>query len=326
MVAAVPQSVLAQRHAQAPCKLKLVISSVHKHAPHTDSENKWSMWVALHGFSNKHMAAIIEQVVYACRETSVTTYPPFFTWCRYGPAPTMVRCQIRWAPVLGIRPTTVDHRLMLEKSGNSTLRTIDVDRDALDTLEFEVLRRAPRNKQRQLDKKKPAKLPGVDPTALNALGLEVLQKRVEELPVLRVSPKTCMTQDASLLEVVVGNRYRALPWWNDEEPCHEWTEHCHEWTMYVLLPGFQVCKSTMIKRVAYKLHTTFSEDTYTLNSPNFELTCAGSETFRVTCTIYWNPAFGLQPTTLVHELVFDELGGRTSATVSLSSRQLKFFA
>ena len=192
MVAAVPQSVLAQRQTQAPCKLKLAISSLHKHVPHTDNESKWSVWVALHGFSNKHMAAVIEQVVYefddaSCMETSVTTYPPFFTLCRYGPAPFMVRCQIRWAPVLGIRPTVVDHRVMLENNGNRTLRNIEVDRDVLDSLEFKVLRRAPRNRQRQPNKKKTAKMPGVDQTALNALGLEVSQKRAEELSSATIS-------------------------------------------------------------------------------------------------------------------------------------------
>jgi len=323
MVAAVPQSLLAQRKCEASCKLELVINSLHEETPNTSIQSKWSMWVALRGFSNKHTAAIIERVIYeldpTCKESSLTTFPPFFSLCRQGSAPSMIRCQIHWAPMLGICPTTVDHCLLLENNGQSTLHMIDVDRDALDTLELEVLKRVPSRMKQMKKKKGPAKLPGVGPVALNALGLEIPQRKAVELPFFRVAAQRLTAQDESLLEVVVGNRHRVLPWRHDDEPCHEWT-------MYVMIPGFQVCKPKMIKNVVYNLDPTFGQDTYTLNSPHFELTYVSSATFKVICTIHWSPALGLQPTTMVHELIFDEFGGRTSATINISPRRLQLFA
>jgi len=324
MVVAVLHSVVAQHQSEeAPCKLEVVINSLHDETPSTGNRNTWSMWLALRGFSNKHMAAIVEKVVYeidpSCKKNGVTTYPPLFSLCHCGSAPSMVRCRIHWAPMLGIRPTTVDHILVLEKSSNCTLRMIHVDRDALDTLELEVLKRVPSSvKQLQLREKGPGKLRGVGPGTVNALGLETPRRKTVEPPRFWVSPTMCKTQDGSLLEVVVGNLHRVLPWRHDGEPCHEWT-------MYVMLPGFQVSKPTMVKQVVYNLHPTFNPDTYTLQPPNFELTCTGSETFKVTCTIHWSPALGLQPTTLVHELIFEEGGGRTSATICVSPRRLQFF-
>jgi len=154
---------------------------------------------------------------------------------------------------------------------------------------------------------------------MGALGLEMSQRRAMERPFFWVPRKLCKAQDESRLEVVVGNRHRALPWWDDKEACHGWT-------MYVLLPGFQVHKTTMIKRVVYNLDASFNQDTYTVDSPNFELTCVDPATCKVTCTIHWSTALGLQPTTLVHKLIFDELGGRTSTTISVSRRRLQFFA
>jgi transcription initiation factor IIF auxiliary subunit len=319
MEAAVPQNVMAQRQSEAPCKFELVVNNLHEETPNSANKSKWSMWVALRGLANKQTAAIIEKVIYevdsTCKENSVTTYPPFFSLCRHDSAPSVVRCRIHWAPILGIRPTNVDHHLMLEKSGNRSTHAIDVDRDALYTLELEVLKRVPSSiTQLQLSKEGIAKLSGVDPVFLNALGLDVSQRRAER-PMCWVPPQTCTSKDVSLLEVVVGNRYRAV---DVGEPCI--------WTMYVMLPGFQLNKSTMIKQVIYNLHPAFSPDTYTLNSPNFDLTCVGWGTFKVTCTIHWHRSLGLQPTTLVHELVSDELGGRTSATISVSSRRMQFFA
>eukprot|EP00419_Tripos_fusus_P063430 CAMPEP_0172929526 /NCGR_PEP_ID=MMETSP1075-20121228/218527_1 /TAXON_ID=2916 /ORGANISM="Ceratium fusus, Strain PA161109" /LENGTH=444 /DNA_ID=CAMNT_0013790821 /DNA_START=72 /DNA_END=1406 /DNA_ORIENTATION=+ len=356
MVAAVPQSVLAQRQSEAPYQLQLVINNLHEETASTGNKSKWSMWVALRGLFNKHTATIIERVVYeldpTCKENCVTSYPPFFSLRRHGSAPSMVRCRIHWAPMLGICPTTVDHYLTLGENDNGTLRTIDVDDDTLDTLALKVLKRVPSSiKQQQkapmlgicpttvdhyltlgendngtlrtidvdddtLDtlelkvlkrvpssikqqtKNGPAKLPNVGPVSLNALGLELPQRKTSKQLVFWVPPQTCTTQDESLLEVAVANRHTALPWQDDVEPCHEWT-------MYVLLPGFQMLKSAMIKQVVYN----FGQDTYTLNAPNFELTCTGFAAFKVICTIYWNPTLGLQPTTLVHELVSNEIGG-----------------
>jgi len=318
MVASVPQSVLAQRHSEAPYQLQLVINNLHEETANTGNKSKWSMWVAFRGLFNKHTATIIDRVVYeldpTCKENCVTSYPPFFSLRRHGSAPSMVRCRIHWAPMLGICPTTVDHYLTLGENDNGTLRMIDVDDDTLDTLELKVLKRVPSSIKQQT-KNRPAKLPNVGPVALDALGLEPPQRKTSKQLVFWVPPQTCTTQDESLLEVAVANRHTALPWQDDVEPCHEWT-------MYVLLPGFQMLKSAMIKQVVYN----FGQDTYTLNAPNFELTCTGFAAFKVICTIYWNPTLGLQPTTLVHELVSNEIGGRTSATISVSPRRLQFLA
>jgi len=320
----VPKSVVAQRQSEAACKLELVINNLQEETPNNANKSKWSMWVALRGLANEHTAAIIEKVVYevdpACKENGVTTYPPFFSLCRHDAAPSMVRCRVYWVPRLGIRPTHVDHSLVLAKNGNCTIYAVDVDRDALDGLELEVLRRLPSSlAQPQLGPEGDAKLPGVDQMALNALGLEVPQRRALEQAVSWVPQKTCTTKDKGLLEVVVGNHHRAMDCWDDRVPCHEWT-------MYVMLPGLQVSKSAMIDKVIYKLHPKFCPDTHTLKSPNFDLTCVSCVPFEVTCTIQWNPMLGLQPTTLVHELVLEELGGRTSATVSVSPRRMHFFS
>ena len=313
-----PQSVLAQRQSEVPYQLQLVINNLHEETASTGNKSKWSMWVALRGLFNKHTATIIERVVYeldpTCKENCVTSYPPLFSLRRHGSAPSMVRCRIHWAPMLGICPTTVDHYLTLGENDNGTLRTIDVDDDALDTLELKVLKRVPSSIKQQT-KNGPAKLPNVGPVALDALGLEPPQRKKSKQVVFWVPPQMCTTQDESLLEVAVANRHTALPWQDDVEPCHEWT-------MYVLLPGFQMLKAAIIKQVVYN----FGQDTYTLNAPNFELTCTGFAAFKVICTIYWNSTLGLQPTTLVHELVSNEIGGRTSATISVSPRRLQFFA
>jgi len=297
---------------------------LHEETPNSANKSKWSMWVALRGFASEQTAAIIEKVVYevdpTCKENIVTTYQPFFSLYRHDSAPSMVRCRIHWAPILGIHPTNVDHCLVFKKNGNRTISAVDVDRDALDTLALEVLKCIPSSiTQLQLDQEGPAKLPDVDTMALNALGLDVPQRRAVERPVSWMPQKKCMTKGVCLLEVVVGNHHKPIRCWDRGEPCHLWT-------MYVMLPGFQVGKSTMIKQVIYNLHREVGPKTYTLKSPNFDLTCGGLVTFKVSCTIHWHPMLDLQPTTLVHELVFDELGGRTSATISVSPRRMQFFA
>jgi len=139
--------------------------------------------------------------------------------------------------------------------------------------------------------------------------------------------------------VVVGNHHRVLSLRDDGEPCHE----C---SMYVMFPAFPASKLALITQVAYSLHPSpfNSSDsdttTCTLNkshSPSFELTLqfASSAPFpqqrqqvAVCCTIYWEPLLGVQQQTtrIVHELVFNELGGQTSATISISPRRLQFFA
>ena len=182
------------------------------------------MWVALRGLFNKHTATIIERVVYeldpTCKENCVTSYPPLFSLRRHGSAPSMVRCRIHWAPMLGICPTTVDHYLTLGENDNGTLRTIDVDDDALDTLELKVLKRVPSSIKQQT-KNGPAKLPNVGPVALDALGLEPPQRKNSKQVVFWVPPQMCTTQDESLLEVAVANRHTALPWQDDVEPCQD---------------------------------------------------------------------------------------------------------
>jgi len=320
MASVVPQSDLAQRQLKAACKLTLVINSLTEEA-----SSKLSMWVALHGLDDKYMETIIEKVVYEIEPPNevssvtarVTAHPPFFTFSRHDSAPSMVRCRIHWVHMVGIRPTRVDHRIVRENTCNRTFHVVGVDRDALDTFELQMLKRVPASMmQRQLDQERPAKLP--DRMAFNALGLDIPQQRTSELPVCLV-PKNmcCMAKDACFLEVIVGNRHQLIGRLADGG-------FCHEWTMYVMVPGFQ--RRTLIKQVVYKLHPTLMPDTCTMNFPNFDLTCVSLEAFQVTCTIRWDPILSSQPTTLVHELIFDEEGGRTSATISVNPRRLDLFA
>jgi len=331
MVAAVPQSVMAQRQSEAPFKFELVITSQHEETPNSANKSKWSMGVALLGRAHEHTPKIIEKVVYeldpSSRAHRVTAYPPFYhvVQPRSGSVPTEVRCQIHWAPVLGIRPTNVDHRLMLEERESCTFRMINVDRDALDTLELEVLNCVPSSiRQLPLNQAGPAELPGRGRRAFKALALDVPQRRPMGPPLCFpvFDKKTLMAKDVYPLEVVVGNRYRPIC-------CKVHGQPCHEWTLCVMLPGLQMSKYTMIEQVIYNLHHEFTPDTHILNSPKLILSCASNAPFapfEVTCTIRWNPALGLQPTTLVHELIFDELGGGTKTTISVSPRRMQFFA
>jgi len=321
----VPTNMLAQRTSQAQCVLGVVVNNLHEQRPDCGAEgNKWTMWVSLCGIGSEHTATMIEKVVYQLPSTftqrSVTTYPPFFSLCRAGQTAFTVGCQIHWNPMMHLHPTKVDHHLVFAPDGHRTVRAVVLDPVALDALELGALQHFPSSVTQLQLARRPSQANGMDTKALNALGLDVPRKQAAStLPLCSVPPDLGMSEQGSLFEVVVGNRYTALAEQVDGNPSHEWT-------MYVMLPGFQqASKSRIIERLVYKLHPTFAPDTYTRRSPTYELTCCSWDAFKVACTIHWNPALGSQPTTVVHDLIFDGAGGRTSATVSFNSRRLQFF-
>jgi len=313
MAIALPQSVLAARQSQAPCLLELIVRNLYEEIPsHNESPNKWTIWIAFGGLDNGHTAQMIDRVIYELpppgKQRFVTTYPPFFFLSRRGWTPFTARCNIHWNPILGMRPTEVDHSVVFGQNGNRSVHWIDVDRAALDTLGLGTLANAP-NGAVQLQ------LPSAV-SMFNALGIDGGSQRVSPGP---VPGDPLLSRDRFLLEVVVGNRHKVSSGLQDGD-------RCHEWTVYVTLPEVQASKSRIIEHVVYNLHPPFSQDTYTKHSPNLELICLGWENFRVTCTIHWNPLLGLQPTELLHEAVSDEPGGQTLATISVSPRRLHFLA
>merc|ERR1712008_102522 len=88
--------------------------------------SKWTLWVALRGFANEHIAKLIEKVVYELHPTFqqrfVTAYPPFFSLRRRGWTAFTVRCRIHWNAMLGMPTMQVDHQLVFEQQGNQTTR------------------------------------------------------------------------------------------------------------------------------------------------------------------------------------------------------------
>merc|ERR1711956_197935 len=88
----VPHAVVAQRQPQTLRTLELVVSNFHEEMSQTKdlhgNGSKWTLWVALRGFANEHIAKLIEKVVYELHPTFqqrfVTAYPPFFSLRRRG--------------------------------------------------------------------------------------------------------------------------------------------------------------------------------------------------------------------------------------------------
>jgi len=169
IVAAVPQSVVAQRQSQAICMLKVVVSNLCEGVPDDgNTSSKWSLWVTLTGIEALRTSKLIEKVVYEFHpafEQSVTTYPPFFSLNRHGGSAFTVRCQIHWNPILGMFPTKMDHRLVFEKEGGRTMHSVEVDSAAINAAT-----------RLHLDQGRQVKVIGVDPRAFNALGLEAPQR------------------------------------------------------------------------------------------------------------------------------------------------------
>jgi len=330
IAAAVPQSVVAQRQSNAPCTFQLVVSNLHEEIPGpADRSNKWTLWVALHDVANEDVAAIIGKVVYelphTCRQRHVTAYPPFFSMCRHGGTSFTVRCRVYWNSVLDMLPSEVDHPLVFENGGNRTLSSIDVDRVSMAALQLEKVQSvANKGGELQLSKRKTFRAVGLDERAFSALGLEPTKgANVGNSAVTLqtfLKPSNLRPEgDRSLLEVVVGNRTKGLVQ-KDAAVMY------HQWVMYVNLPHFQMSQSMMIDHVVYTWHPTEGKDTGIGRFPNFEVPCLGWETCEVSCTIHWTPLLGLQPKTVVHEPVFNGLGGRTSATIKVNARRLQCFA
>jgi len=305
--------------------LELVVSNLHQEMPQrTDyraNASKWTLWVALRGFANEHTATFIEKVVYELHPTFkqrfVTVHPPFFSLCRCGWTAFTVRCHIHWNAMLGMPPMQVDHKLVFEPHGNQTTNLAEIDPVAMQTVGLDVVQRIPNSAPQQ----EPAI--GLHPRAFGALALDVPQREAASNSRAKL-PSKCTPQwlppgDCHSFEVVVGNHHKCL----SEEAVGDLL---HEWTMYVMLPEFQKSKWRMIECVVYNLHPLCSPATYTKRSPKLELTSLSRESFSITCNIHWNPALGLQPTAVVHDLVFAEGGGHTSTTVGVSTRRLQFFA
>jgi len=318
IAAVVPQHMLA---------LELVVSNMHGGTPELDENSiKWTIWVTLSGKAKQHTEHIIEKVVYELPSTFeqnfATTYPPFFSHCCLGGTNFTARCQIHWNSMLDMRPTELAHPVVFGKDDGDTTHRVYINLAKIKTLESACAQKhvAP------LRTCCPAPSPAmVDNMMFNALGLEVSQGvtsgNLASQLALRTVPQTPWQNPSNnvyFLEVLVGNV--AVSSRSHDGDC------CHAWTMYVMLPEFKSSISMMIEHVVYKLPAEFTPNTFTKRSPKLELSCLGGESFKLTCTIHWNPVLVLQPTTLVHELVIDELGGQTSVTVGVSPRRLRFCA
>jgi len=230
IIASVPQETLDRRRSQMPRTLEVVVINLYEDVPQKIKNcNKWIMLVALRGMANQHASTLIEKVVYELHPTfspsTITAYPPYFSLCRFGWGTFTVRCQIHWNSQLKMPPMVVDHHLVFESDGGRTTQTVDLDPQAFDALGFEAQGGAPESRSNTF-RRSPARGPR------------------------RHSSRRSEQQASQPLEVVVGNRCKALP---DEK---------YEWTMYVMLPGFQRQKAWMIDRVLYKLHPMFTPDTH----------------------------------------------------------------
>jgi hypothetical protein len=225
--------------------------------------------------------------------------------------------------MLGMPTMQVDHQLVFEQQGNQTTHLVEIDPVAMQTLELDALQNVP-NGAAQQRLVRQGSVVGVDPRAFSALGLEAPQREVTsnlaaKLPSSFTPPRPLPSEDRCFLEVVVGNHHKGLFG-------QTLGDLFHEWTMYVMLPEFQVSKWKMIECVVYNLDPMCNPNVYTKRSPKLELTSSSKEPFSVTCTIHWNPVLGVQPTVVAYDLVFAEAGGRTSTTIGVSPRRLRFFA
>jgi hypothetical protein len=226
--------------------------------------------------------------------------------------------------MLGMLPMQVDHQLVSEQHGNKTIHLVEIDPVAMQALGLDVVQRAPNSIAHQRLVGQMGPYVGVDSRAFCALALhaprqEATSSSMVELPSCFTPPKSLLPKDRYSLEVVVGNHYKGV----SEQATGDLF---HEGTLYVTLPEFQASKWRTIEYVVYNLHLGCSPGIYTKHSPELELTILSKETFTVTCTIHWNPTLGLQPTVVGHDLVFAEVGGHTSVTVGVSPRRLQFCA
>jgi len=257
------------------------------------------------------------------RQRFVTAYPPFFSLCRGGWTPLIIRCHIHWSPMLGMSSTQVDHQLVFEQHGHQTIHTVEIDPAAMHMVELDAQKHIPNSTtQQQLVRLGP--VVSEDPRAIIALGLEAPQREAASkstayLPSKFPPPKPLPPGDRCFLEVVVGNHYKGVHGQTVDDPSFEWV-------MHVMLPEFQAITWRMIENVVYALHPTDSSDIHVKRSPNLQLKCLSKEAHSVICTIHWNPLLGLEPTVVAHDLVFAEVGGRTSTTVGVSARRLRCFA
>eukprot|EP00419_Tripos_fusus_P036502 CAMPEP_0172783524 /NCGR_PEP_ID=MMETSP1074-20121228/204476_1 /TAXON_ID=2916 /ORGANISM="Ceratium fusus, Strain PA161109" /LENGTH=379 /DNA_ID=CAMNT_0013620515 /DNA_START=237 /DNA_END=1377 /DNA_ORIENTATION=- len=290
------------------------------------------------------------------QQNNVTAYPPFFSLQGPGRTTFTVRCIIHWNALLGKPPTQVDHELIFNQhDGNQTTALVEIDPIAMQTMELDAARSCPNDAVqhhelvfKQPDGNQTTAFVEIDPIAMQTMELDaarscpnnvVQQHLLRQKPNIGVSVSTIcalgldvsrgqatsnsMAKLASSVmpakplpsngkhfcEVVVGNHHKGLSE-------HAVGDLCHEWTMYVMLPEFQASKE-MIEYVVYNVHPACSPDRYIKRPPKLELTKSSKETFSVNCTIHWNTLLGLQPTVVVHDLVFADIGGALQPELEL---------
>lgn len=262
------------------------------------NSNKWTMYVALQGAANQHAASLIEKVVYVLHPTFqpsvVTAYGPHFSLRRYGWGTFTVGCEIHWQNKLQMPPTRVDHNLAFEFHGGRTTETVDLTPEGWASFNGSS-----------------------DGTGRSGV---VHEEVAMSLPTAPSSARSRSPEGglSELIELVVGNTCEVTAL--DDERGNR-----YKWTMYVMLPRLQRSSARMIDRVVYELHPTFQPNAHTRRPPRFELTCTGWGTFPVKCTVHWHRDLRLQPTHVVHDLVFEVDGGRTASTVGINPRHLASF-
>jgi len=331
----VPQDVVAHRQSQAPHLLELVVEDLQEEMPQEPDKGgnaiKFTVWVALHSFANTKAATFIEKVVYDFGPTSeqqaVTAYPPFFSLRSTqsaGRTAFTVHCVIHWNALLGMPPMQVDHQLVFDKQGTQTSNLVELDPVAMQTLELDSVLCGPNSAAQQFAlRQRQTPVIGMDSRAFGALALDVSQRQAgsnskAKFPSSFMPLKPLPSDGQYFFEVVVGNHHGGL----SEQAVGGLF---HKWTMYVRLPDLQASIGRMIERVVYDLDPACSLDSYIRRYPKLELASSSKETSSVNCTIHWNPALGLQPAVVIHDLVFAKTGGRTSTRVGVSARRLKFF-
>jgi len=138
-----------------------------------------------------------------------------------------------------------------------------------------------------------------------------------------VVPSAGSSFGTETLEVVIGHR-----------PYGAGGVSRDTWIMFVSLPAFQRKRAKMIDRIEYELHHNFNPRVgafsaamrfRTAVASNLDIQCTSWGSIPVTCTIHWSPRLHISPTQIVHELIFEGNGRRTTAMVDVCSEHLAMF-
>lgn len=295
----IPPELVTRRAMEMRSRLEILVGNLYEDVPSRGrNSNKWTMYIALRSFSSQQMATLIEKVVYKLhptfRPSVVVAHPPHFGICRLGWGTFKVECEIHWNRQLGIPPLDVDHYLSFVEGGGRSSANLDVDPELL------------------------ARVIGYGDEASSTRHQIMSDQRVSQAGSRnRAISLTRSAAQCETVEIVVGNRIER------DTDTHE---NRHRWTLYVMLPGFAHQERHLIDSVDYELRPTFTPAVVSRRSPPFEITRASRSAFPVTCTIRWNAKLHLEPTTITHNLCFDEGGGRAAATVGIRSFHLRKIA